>query len=233
MYCKKCGALRGAASFCTSCGKRLDLPQPPPAPSVPVTPPPAPAMPVTPTTAVPEPVREPPRARRGDPRSRSRTGLIMGLVVGALVLTGFTAGAIAWIANDSPPTAAEGTTFGSDPVLDALWVECGQGNLESCDGLYYDSPLDSEYQEYAATCGNRDDAIAGWCGTLVAAPTPSSQAPGGNPVLDFLWEACAEADFQACDDLYFEAPGGSIYEEFGATCGDRAERAGRCVEEFS
>jgi hypothetical protein len=157
----------------------------------------------------------------------------MGLVVGALVFTGFTAGAIAWIADDSPPTAAEGTTFGSDPVLDALWVECGQGNLESCDGLYYDSPLDSEYQQYAATCGNREDAIAGWCKTLAAAPNPSSQAPGGNPVLDFLWEACAEADFQACDDLYFEAPGGSIYEEFGATCGDRAERAGRCVEELS
>lgn len=42
---------------------------------------------------------------------------------------------------------------------------------------------------------------------------------GDDPVLDGLWEACDAGDMAACDDLYFESPFGSEYEEFGDNCG--------------
>jgi hypothetical protein len=47
------------------------------------------------------------------------------------------------------------------------------------------------------------------------------QAYGDDPELDALYDACAGGDGQACDDLYFQSPFGSEYEEFGNTCGDR------------
>ncbi|WP_229023186.1 DUF2510 domain-containing protein [Actinomarinicola tropica] len=46
---------------------------------------------------------------------------------------------------------------------------------------------------------------------------------GDNPTLDALWDACEGGDGQACDDLYFQSPLGSEYEEFGDTCGGRFE----------
>ncbi|MEE6281773.1 hypothetical protein [Georgenia sp. MJ170] len=44
---------------------------------------------------------------------------------------------------------------------------------------------------------------------------------GDDPSLDLLWDECAGGDAAACDDLYWESPLGSDYEEFGDTCGDR------------
>lgn len=48
--------------------------------------------------------------------------------------------------------------------------------------------------------------------------------------LDTLWEACADGDFESCDDLFLEAPSGSSYEDFGDSCGNRNEPAGYCVD---
>lgn len=53
---------------------------------------------------------------------------------------------------------------------------------------------------------------------------------GSDPELDDLYDACADGDFQACDDLYLQSPAGSEYEEFGDTCGDRNEPQGYCVD---
>ena len=46
------------------------------------------------------------------------------------------------------------------------------------------------------------------------------QAYGDDAELDVLY-ACADGDGQACDDLYYQSPFGSDYEEFGNTCGGR------------
>lgn len=51
--------------------------------------------------------------------------------------------------------------------------------------------------------------------------------------LDALWEACAEGDFESCDDLFLEAPSGSSYEDFGDSCGNRNEPAGYCVDIYA
>lgn len=44
---------------------------------------------------------------------------------------------------------------------------------------------------------------------------------GDDARLDALWDACADGDGAACDDLYYTSPFGSAYEAFGNTCGDR------------
>jgi hypothetical protein len=38
-----------------------------------------------------------------------------------------------------------------------------------------------------------------------------------------LHEDCADGDYAACDELYYQSDVGSDEEEFGSTCGDRYE----------
>ncbi len=44
---------------------------------------------------------------------------------------------------------------------------------------------------------------------------------GDDAALDALWDACEGGAGEACDDLFFDSPLGSRYEQFGNTCGDR------------
>lgn len=49
--------------------------------------------------------------------------------------------------------------------------------------------------------------------------------------LDRLWDACADGDAAACDELFVESPLRTEYERFGSSCGDRFPGADRaCVE---
>lgn len=48
-----------------------------------------------------------------------------------------------------------GSAYGDDPALDALWDGCEQGDGSACDELYLTSPLGSEYESFALTCGGR------------------------------------------------------------------------------
>jgi hypothetical protein len=45
--------------------------------------------------------------------------------------------------------------LGPDPVLDAYAQGCFDGDLQSCDDLFVESPPLSPYEEYAGTCGGR------------------------------------------------------------------------------
>jgi len=55
---------------------------------------------------------------------------------------------------------------------------------------------------------------------------------GDDPNLDLLYEACAQGNGRACDDLFDAAPPGSDYEEFAVTCGGRT-REKRCADVYS
>ena len=46
---------------------------------------------------------------------------------------------------------------------------------------------------------------------------------GPDPVLDDYADACFAGDLQACDDLLFQSPPLSEYEDYGATCGGRVK----------
>ncbi|HZJ04732.1 MAG TPA: trypsin-like peptidase domain-containing protein [Nocardioidaceae bacterium] len=53
---------------------------------------------------------------------------------------------------------------------------------------------------------------------------------GDDPLLDHLWDKCADGDMASCDQLYQLSPFGSEYERFGSTCGDRNPPTGYCVQ---
>ena len=50
---------------------------------------------------------------------------------------------------------------------------------------------------------------------------PSLGAYGDDPLLDGLYDQCADGLGEACDVLFFESPFDSEYELFGVTCGGR------------
>ena len=55
---------------------------------------------------------------------------------------------------------------------------------------------------------------------------------GDDPELDALYTACGAGDWEACDDLYWQAPRGTEYWDFGDTCGGawEASTTTLCVE---
>jgi hypothetical protein len=61
----------------------------------------------------------------------------------------------------------EGTAddYGDDPELDALWDACEDGDWDACDDLYWSTPIDSRYEEFGATCGDRVEFGMGDCAT--------------------------------------------------------------------
>jgi hypothetical protein len=52
-------------------------------------------------------------------------------------------------------------------------------------------------------------------------PTIAPGELGPDPVLDAYAQGRFGGDLQACDDLFFESPPMSAYEEYAATCGIR------------
>jgi hypothetical protein len=133
--------------------------------------------------------------------------------------------------------------IGDDPVLDELAVDCSEGDMEACDDLYVQSPVDTNYEDFGNTCGDRfPDGAGGSCeeelgeGTTsdTVEPTEIPFALGDDPELDELATGCADGDLGDCDDLYFQAPIDSNYEDFGKTCGTRAPEAtgGTCEFEL-
>lgn len=62
-------------------------------------------------------------------------------------------------------------------------------------------------------------------------PFGNGETHGDAPELDALWDRCDDGDMAACDDLFFQSPFGSEYEDFGASCGGtRPGETGLCGE---
>jgi hypothetical protein len=89
-------------------------------------------------------------------------------------------------------------TYGSDPALDELWDQCEDGDYQACDDLYNESPSGSEYEEFADTCGNRNEP-QGYCVDVYGDDSGSDTLPGD-----------------------FEGQIAQIYEDMGLTS-DQAE----------
>jgi hypothetical protein len=72
-------------------------------------------------------------------------------------------GATCAFRKEGPPCAF---TYGDAPRLDELWNACAEGVMEACDELWITSAVDSEYEQFAGTCGYRTDGdTAGACAT--------------------------------------------------------------------
>lgn len=103
-----------------------------------------------------------------------------------------------------PESAPELGTYGSDEYFDGLYDDCEAGNVDACDELFWDSPLDSEYEAYALER----------LGELEPEPEPESNTEERG-YLDNLSILCSEGDMEACDDLYWDSPVDSEYEAQG------------------
>ena len=55
-------------------------------------------------------------------------------------------------------------------------------------------------------------------------PAVAPGALGPDPVLDAYAQSCFAGDLQACDDLFYESPPMSGYEEYGTTCAGRVKQ---------
>jgi len=93
--------------------------------------------------------------------------------------------------------------------LDAYRTDCGAGDMEACDLLYYMSDLGSEDEAFGSTCGGTvpNGALAGACAVDI----------------DALAAGCADADMVACDLLYAWSPDDEDLMELATTCGGTAD----------
>ena len=95
--------------------------------------------------------------------------------------------------------------------------------MENPDDIASDPDVMRSMIDIFETCDIDPSAMGGTSGGT------SSEADdyGDDPELDALWDACEGGDGEACDDLYFQSPIGSRYEEYGNTCGDRFPDGGQ------
>ena len=141
-----------------------------------------------------------------------------------------------WDWDDEPDWDITGPDrYGDDPVLDELYDACRDGDLVACDDLYAQSPYGSEYERFGSTCGDTEEETWGTCEWLEEdwewddpdewqeEEWEEPEDYGDDPYLDGLWDDCAAGDMDGCDTLYYDAPIGSAYEEFGASCGGYVE----------
>lgn len=61
------------------------------------------------------------------------------------------------VSREEPPAAPVAGNYGSDPELDRLWDACAAGDMSSCEFLFVQSPVDSVYEWFGATCGDREE----------------------------------------------------------------------------
>ena len=87
-----------------------------------------------------------------------RTGLVVAIVIGALLLVG----ALVFAATTIFGAIDTSSTYGDDSDLDRLWERCAEGSGQACDDLYMESPIGSGYEEFGDTCGNRRPP-GEWC----------------------------------------------------------------------
>lgn len=111
----------------------------------------------------------------------------------------------------------------------------------------YDTP-DAEIEVFVAEFVTGDAAAAAPVADEPATDEATSDEPaaeepagdaaavpddyGDDPTFDALWDGCEGGDLAACDELYWTTPVGSVYEEFGATCGRRTDGSttGSCAD---
>lgn len=135
-------------------------------------------------------------------------------------------------ANDGldDTTTDDPMSFGDDPTLDALYTACGEGDWQACDDLYEAAPVDSEYFQFADTCGGQwESGTTTYCVEAMAGDDGGDTTTGAvgegaaeQAYFAALSEACSAQEWAACDELYWQSPSGSAEEELGSTCGGAA-----------
>lgn len=108
----------------------------------------------------------PPPPTPGDDGKSGCRGRTVLVVLGVLGVVGLVVvGVVVWLlmrvepieipedVGASPPGSHEPP--GADADLDRLWTSCGDGDMQACDDLYFESDVGSDYEAFGATCGYR------------------------------------------------------------------------------
>lgn len=116
-----------------------------------------------------------------------------------------------------------------DPDLDFFAASCSEGDLASCDSLFFASPPDSEYLVYADSCGLRNEP-AGLCVDLYTIPVSDPPVGlGDDPAQDTLANSCFMGGLPDCNSLWLSSEPQSAYWLYGQTCGLRNESTTDCL----
>jgi len=65
--------------------------------------------------------------------------------------------------NDSDDSESSDSSSLDEDAIDTLRDQCGDGNLEACDKLYYEADIGSDDEEFGSTCGDRYATTEGDC----------------------------------------------------------------------
>lgn len=84
-------------------------------------------------------------------RGRRRRFTAAGLILGAGSFLLVSCGGIDWVGNADYSASVEPNSYGDDWQLDDLWDACEAGDEDACQALYWDSPLDSAYEDFAVS----------------------------------------------------------------------------------
>ena len=93
------------------------------------------------------------------PQQKSRFGI--GVLVGIGI--GLAAAAVGLMVVGLIVTLAAPERVGDSALTDVLYNQCGDGDMAACDALYWEAAVDSELEEFAATCGGLGGWVPGGC----------------------------------------------------------------------
>jgi hypothetical protein len=83
----------------------------------------------------------------------------------------------------APTTTTSADSPCGDPALDGLYFDCADGDMQACDDLYMDSPVGSECEAFADTCGGTTSGGT-WC-----ADGDTTTTAGEGDILDYTLPA--------------------------------------------
>ncbi len=217
MFCKYCGTKATTTGFCTSCGQALPLPTTAPAATTPPAHTPPAHTPQQPTPAAPavfSPSQAPPPQQTPPPQQA------------APVAT----------PTPAPQPTAHPVTQAATPTASPQTPP--QTTTRSQQTSQRDPRKRAGGLRILAIVGAAVLVLAGAGGAvwwLVGggddeASNIEAVTYGSNAEWDALWDSCEAGSLSACDDLYNQAPVGSDYRNFGATCGNGEGRPGACAQ---
>ena len=128
--------------------------------------------------------------------------------------------------GDIPPGQDPRNILGDDEALNELANQCFEGDMEACDDLFAQTPVDSDLEAYSQTCGGRIDEVDGsprCAARFVSAGEAQEPGDFDDAEFDGLAADCFDGDLAACDELFRVTPVGSAAEAYGSTCGGRLE----------
>lgn len=163
MPCPTCGGVV-EDHVCTTCGAAVwpekdevsgtESPPPPPPP------PPPPARPGTPAAGGWQP-STPVTSAPASTSSRKVLWWVLG-GVGVLAVLGAVAVVLVLRSVDLGLDDLEQVGNGSPERLTGLHAACDDGDMQACDDLFLESPVDSPEEAFGDSCGNRNTP-SGWC----------------------------------------------------------------------